>query len=100
MAILNGGGLLMSEDRESGSMDPRMDGFLSMTWHGAHGDGEGENRNVFSSLRLADDCRGGQFEIYFCSTECLRAYLNYCVDELERMVAGASAETIEDRPEI
>jgi hypothetical protein len=91
MAILNGGALLMSEDRESGGMDPRLDGFLSLIWHGAHGVGEGAHRGVFKMLRMADNCRGGQFEIYFCSTQCLRAYLNYSVDELEKMIGESES---------
>jgi hypothetical protein len=91
MAILNGGALIMSDDRESGSMDPRLDGFLSLIWHGAHDGGDGKHRGVFKMLRVADNCEGGQFEIYFCSTSCLRAYLNYCVDTLEMMVEEEGA---------
>lgn len=83
MAILNGGALMMSEDRTCGGMDARLDGFLSLIWHGAHGGGEGEFSERGGMVRIADDCPGGQFEIYFCSTDCLRAYLNHCVDRLE-----------------
>jgi len=83
MAILNGGALLMSEDRQSGGMDDRLDGFLSFIWHGAHSGGLGQHRERFATVRVADNCRGGQYEMYFCSTECLRSFLNRCVDALE-----------------
>lgn len=83
MAILNGGALLMNGDRTCGEMDDRLDGFLSLIWHGAHNGGEGEFAGGGAVVRVADNCRGGQFEIYFCSTGCLRAYLNHCVDKLE-----------------
>lgn len=73
----------MSDDRVSGGVDPRLDGFLSMVWHGAHEGGHGEWRNLSSMVRVADNCRGGQFEMYFCSTDCLRGFLNDCVDRLE-----------------
>lgn len=93
MAILNGGALLMNSERTCGEMDERMDGFLSLIWHGAHGGGEGQNRERHCSLRLADNCRGGQFEIYFCSTQCLRGYLNHCVDRLEAEICGEEGGT-------
>jgi hypothetical protein len=83
MAIINGGALLMSEDRLIGGMDPRLDGFLSLIWHGAHEGGHGQWRDRCSMVRVADGCRGGQFEMYFCSTGCLRGFLNDCVDRLE-----------------
>jgi hypothetical protein len=85
MAILNGGALMMSVDRQCGQMDPRLDGFLSLIWHGAHDGGRGEWRDCGAEVRIADNCPGGQFEIYFCSTSCLRAFLNDCVDRLERV---------------
>ena len=37
-----------------------------------------------ASIEIAELVATGQFELYFCSTDCLRAFLNYCVDELER----------------
>lgn len=84
MAILNGGAMMMNEDRTCGGMDQRLDGFLSLLWHGAHGSGQGLWRDRCDMVRVADNCSGGQFEIYFCSTACLRSFLNDCVDRLER----------------
>lgn len=95
MAILNGGALLMNDERTGGGMDGRLDGFLSLIWHGAHDGGTGEHRETGADVRIADNCKGGQFEIYFCSTRCLRAYLNHCVDllEKERAVREGNTET-------
>lgn len=74
----------MDRKNESGGPDDSMDGFLHMFWHGAHDGGIGKDKGIEASLDIARDVRGGQFELYFCSTKCLRSYLNYCVDELER----------------
>lgn len=51
-------------------------GFLSMVWHA-------DDIGVCSFMRVADWTPGGQFEFYFCSTKCLRAFFNACVDGLE-----------------
>lgn len=88
MAILNGGALTMSPDRTCGEMDDKLDGFLSLLWHGAHDGGTGDYPNMGGVVRIADNCRGGQFEMYFCSTNCLRGFLNHCVDKLEEVRSG------------
>ncbi|MFA7061273.1 MAG: hypothetical protein WC156_10690 [Pedobacter sp.] len=49
-------------------------------------------------LDIIKDIRGGQAEMYFCSTECLRQFLNFCVDELEQKMARLrSSNTRSDR---
>lgn len=88
MAILIGGALLMDRSNDSGRMSDDLDGFLTLTWHGAHEKGEGKDREIYASVDLAENTRGGQFEVYFCSTDCLRSYLNFCVDELEKKIEG------------
>jgi len=40
-AVLGGGALLMDRKRDYGSSDDRMNAYLSLTWHGAHDDGQG-----------------------------------------------------------
>ena len=86
MAILIGGALLMDRTNDSGRMSDDLDGFLTLTWHGAHDTGVGKDRGIYASVDLAENTRGGQFEVYFCSTNCLRSYLNFCVDELEKKI--------------
>ncbi|MSU60041.1 MAG: hypothetical protein EXS35_18040 [Pedosphaera sp.] len=83
MAIFAGGALFMDRKRANGGMHDQMDGFVSITWHGAHDSGTGTDRDIYTSVDIARDCRGGQFEIYFCSTACLRVFFNSWVDALE-----------------
>jgi hypothetical protein len=83
-AVLSGGASLMDRKKEFGGPDERMDGFLALHWHGAHDDGAGDHREIYKIIDIARKIKGGQFDIYFCSTNCLRQYLNYCVDELEK----------------
>lgn len=83
MAILAGGAFLMDRRKRNGGPSPRMDGFLELIWHGAHDGGLGSDRGIDAYLRIASEVRGGQYTLYFCSTKCLRAFLNHCVDELE-----------------
>ena len=85
-AILAGGALLMDWKENSGGPDDAMDAFLRMSWHGAHNSGPGKDKGIGTRIEIARDVKGGQFELYFCSTKCLRSYLNYCVDELEKKV--------------
>ena len=83
-AILGGGALLVDRRNDYGGPSDSMEGFLYVSWHGAHDRGLGKDREIGATVELANDVRGGQFDLYFCSTKCLRSYLNYCVDALER----------------
>ena len=87
MACLNGGAFLMDRRSKSGKADDRLDAFVTIDWHGAHDHGTGEDREIYETVSLAENCRGGQFSLYFCSTKCLRAFLNSWVDALEKKIA-------------
>lgn len=89
MAILTAGAMLMDRARDSGTPSNNLDGFLEIHWHGAHDGGQGKDGDVFCGVDIIRDAIGGQADLYFCSTECLRKFLNTCVDELERKVAEA-----------
>lgn len=78
--------MLMDRKRENGGPDDKMDGFLALSWHGAHDQGKGKNRDINEQIEIAKNVRGGQFDQFCCSTKCLRAYLNYCVDKLEKKI--------------
>jgi len=78
----------MDKSKDSGGSDKRMSGFLHTSWHGAHYGGRGKDKGIGATIVIAQNVKGGQFELYFCSTKCLRSYLNYCVDELERKVSS------------
>jgi hypothetical protein len=86
IAVLSGGAILVNRKTGNGGPDPRLDGFLSLTWHGAHTNerGQGKYPDVYKALEIARDVKGGQLDINFCSTKCLRAFLNYTVDMLEK----------------
>jgi hypothetical protein len=70
-----------------------MDGFLSFSWHGAHDGGEGKYREIDATMQAAHDVRGGQFDLYFCLTKCLRSYLNYCIYDLEKKMKAGKAQS-------
>ena len=89
MAILVGGALeKLGDDHFVTSNGDRIAGFLSLTWHGAHDDGEGEFREQDHFIDIVDKAPDGQFHLSFCSTSCLRAFLNNAVDELEKKLSG------------
>ncbi len=85
-AMLGGGALLMNRKDKSGGPDDDLDGFLYIAFHGAHEGGLGKDKGIGAMVELASGVRGGQFDLYFCSTKCLRGYLNFCVDELEEQI--------------
>lgn len=91
MAVLSGGAILVNRKTGDGGPDPKLDGFLDICWHGAHTEdgGGGEHPNIFQSIPIACDVIGGQFDIFFCSTKCLRAFLNHAVDQLDDRVLKA-----------
>ncbi len=78
MAILNAGALRPTAP-ECYTMADTDAAFMTLVWHS----NDPANYDD-TSIHIADLVNTGQFELYFCSTECLRAFLNYCVDELER----------------
>ena len=88
---LAGGALLEDRKSKAAGSSERMEGFLTLTWHGAHDQGEGEDRDFDAITYLVEFVRGGFFGIYFCSTTCLRAFFGFCVDELDRDIEIARA---------
>ncbi|MCZ6873802.1 MAG: hypothetical protein O7G88_09765 [bacterium] len=89
-AGIGGGALLMDDDVDSINLAGHK-AFLELFFHGAHpemGEEVGDpdrNRRV----QIIKDVEGGQFDLYFCSTDCLRAFFNRCVDELEQQKPGS-----------
>ncbi len=77
----------MDRNHDSGGPDDNMDGFLYISWHGVHDGGTGNDKEIGAMIEIVSKVGGGQFDLYFCSTKCLRSYLNYCVDELERKLS-------------
>ena len=82
-AFVNGGAL-RKIDEDTASMAPDLLGFLSLGFHGAHGEGE---NSPSAFVPIAEEVPMGQFEYYFCSIACLRGFFSGAVDELERRLA-------------
>ena len=76
----------MDRNRENSIHSDSLEGFLSLAWHGAHDNGVGEDRDIDGRVHLAKDVRGGQFDLYFCSTACVRVFFNSWVDALEKAI--------------
>jgi hypothetical protein len=91
MAILNAGAM-RQVGKEQYEMATDTAAFLSLTWHGAHSGGQGQLPEVYTSVEVAAQVASGQFDLYFCSTGCLRGFLNYCVDVLEQQIARATSQ--------
>lgn len=96
MAILSGGAMRVT-DAATKSAEIAADciGFLDLTWHSGHGETEG---GADARVSLADETPNGQFEFYFCSTGCLRAFLNASVNALEAKIAKTRARRGQGRP--
>ncbi len=89
MAILTSGALLIDRKTRDGGPDVNLEGFLSLIWHGAHTNegGQGRHADVYSIVNIARNVKGGQFDIRFCSTKCLRSFFNHAVDSLEKKLS-------------
>ena len=87
MAILAAGALLVDRKKKWGRASDKLDGFLHLMWHGAHDGGKGRNKEIGCVVDIVQDVVGGQADLYFCSTRCLRRFFSACVDELERRMA-------------
>jgi hypothetical protein len=86
MVILSGGAVLLDRKRENSIHTKSLLGFLDLSWHGAHEGGEGDDRDLGATVTVAKDVGGGQFDLYFCSTACVRDFLNSWVDALEKSI--------------
>jgi hypothetical protein len=77
-AILNAGAMRPTKP-ECYEMAQDDAAFMTLIWH------SNDPKNYDdASIEIAELVDSGQFDLNFCSTDCLRAFLNYCVDELEQ----------------
>jgi len=84
MVVLSAGALKRTGRNEySGGGHADLAGTLSLFWHGAHDSGEGMDRETGFMMPIVDHVKGGMFDLIFCSTKCLRAFLNTIVDDFE-----------------
>ena len=59
MALLSAGALFMNRRERSGGPSNRMDGFLSLAWHGAHDGGKGRDKEIGCRVEIIRDVVGG-----------------------------------------
>jgi hypothetical protein len=75
--VLHGGALKKVNEEFFISTDDLV-GFLSLSYH------PGEDSKVSgATLDIVENSRLGQFDIYFCSIDCMRAFFNKSIDKLE-----------------
>lgn len=86
MAILSGGALARRDEDTYAGPTEGLRGYLSFDWHGAHDSGEGDYPGGGVSVQVAREVDGGVFYVMFCSVACLRAFLNDCMDKLEKKI--------------
>jgi len=91
--VLSGGGLLMNRKEKVGGPSRKIDGFLDLTWHEAHGD-SCEDEAGKCILPMAQNVFGGQFGVICCSVQCLRGILNHWLDTMEREIDGTKNEAV------
>lgn len=85
MVIVNAGALVkVGDDRYAIPEDAVA--FFTLAWHACGIPSSGRS----ASVEVAEWVQGGQFDLYFCSTKCLRAFFNRCVDTLEQKIARQS----------
>jgi len=75
--VLNGGALKVI-DNDHSIMSEDMEGFLSLGYHAGEKSGEKD-----AHLQIVECSQNGQFDIYFCSFECLQTFFNQLVVELK-----------------
>lgn len=74
--VINGGALLMSDRmRKTGSPDASLDGFLMLLSHD-------DKNSAYTTVTIADEKVGGQFEFYFCDKSCLIEWFKEKVNNL------------------
>ena len=69
MAVLSADALFHEPERKiRRPHSNKMDGFLSIAWHGAHDGGKGRDKEIGCMVDIIRDAVGGQADLYFCST--------------------------------
>ncbi len=75
--VLNAGAL-EEVSQETLMMSDKLKGFLKLAYHPS----EDSDENGFC-IDIVKDSECGQFDIYFCSTNCMRIFFNKIIDTIE-----------------
>lgn len=80
---LSGGALVYNKKGNSKFVENH-NGFLSISYHGHHYENiEDSKKDVYASIPIVDDSLNGQFDIYFCSKECVKKWVGELLNDLE-----------------
>jgi hypothetical protein len=75
--VLNGGAL-KKINKDYSTMSDDLEGFLSLSYH------SGElSRGNSTDIEIVELSQSGQFDIYFCSIECLQIFFNQIVERIK-----------------
>ncbi len=81
---LAGGALVFDKKhRTKAPVAGDVEAFLALTWHGAHDQGLGDFRETSVITPVLAEPHGGFCSMLFCSTTCLRSFLEGKIGELE-----------------
>jgi hypothetical protein len=86
IAYLSAGAVLESRIDEMKEDFCNIEAFFSVYFHTIASDGAGGGE-----VNVVDSLRGGQFDLGFCSTSCLRKFFNIIVDELDICLKSSSS---------
>lgn len=75
--VLNGG-VLKKNGKDAYTMDKDLIGFLSLYFH----PGENSSKN-WHRVDIVDGATNGQFDIHFCSIQCLRIFFDNIISKIE-----------------
>jgi len=77
--VLNGGAM-KKIDEDMSMMSDDLEGFLSLNFH-TH-----EPCKKNASVNIVELSRNGQFDIHFCSIECLQEFFNQIVENIKSKI--------------
>lgn len=75
--VINAGALKKGNDHTY-VPDEDSKGFLSMAYHPDH-----HSKKQGKSIEIVSGAKGGQFDLYFCSTTCMRTFFDNLISEFE-----------------
>ena len=89
-----------NKKRKYGEPSELMDSIFSLWYHGAHPTKKGENGrieitsmdNAEHHMDIVSSTQGGQIDIHFCSSTCLREFFGSVVDSFESGISIAESE--------